>query len=79
MKTERDDGGPAFPWGEQGVRIGGMSLRDYFAAQALAGLAAHGPHPDLVRMTEAELAATFATAAYNMADAMLAARNRGQS
>jgi hypothetical protein len=30
-----DDGGPAFPWGEHGAHLGGMSLRDYFAAKAL--------------------------------------------
>jgi hypothetical protein len=28
-----NDGGPAFPWGEHGTHLGGMTLRDYFAAQ----------------------------------------------
>jgi len=32
---EHNDGGPAFPWGEHGQILGGMSLRDYFAAKAM--------------------------------------------
>lgn len=30
--SEVNDGGPAFPWGEHGTVLGGMTLRDYFAA-----------------------------------------------
>ena len=48
MSTQINDGGPAFPhfkFTENGkVEIcpqGGMSLRDYFAGQALAGMMAH--------------------------------------
>lgn len=35
-----DDGGPAFPVGDQSTHplLTGMSLRDYFAAAALTGL-----------------------------------------
>jgi hypothetical protein len=50
-ETMIDDGGPAYPWtwwgqnsaGETVVRDGGsgMSLRDYFAGQALAGMCAN--------------------------------------
>ena len=38
--SERDDGGPAFPIpaDEPGNTYTGMSLRDYFAGQALCGL-----------------------------------------
>lgn len=44
----------------------GMTLRDWFAGQALVGLMMHGPwgDPD-----------SHAAYAYNAADAMLAARN----
>lgn len=45
MKTEPNDGGPAFPASNQTDSLGrtltgsfGMSLRDYFAAAALTGL-----------------------------------------
>ena len=44
MSTTRDDGGPAFPAGTYCNNFGdevpmrGMSLRDWFAGQALAGL-----------------------------------------
>ena len=44
----------------------GMSLRDYFAAQALAGLCAN--------LSNTDHAATMAERAYKHADAMLEAR-----
>lgn len=52
-----------------------MSLRDYFAAAALQGLAAHptGPQP---RFGEGASQA-HARVAYKYADAMLAAREGG--
>lgn len=63
-----DDGGPAFPsHGSMGeVAQQGMSLRDYFAAKALAGMLADSnfDHPP----------ETAATLCYAMADAMLKAR-----
>ena len=79
-----DDGGPAFPTleqktsykhSEQGVDYmsleGGMSLRDWFAGQALAGLAAifHGTP---------SLADEAALRAYQTADAMIRARAPSQ-
>lgn len=83
------DGGPAFPatraeeipiaqsenltdWAD--VTYPGMSLRDWFAGQALAGLLSHGPHPDLKNMGSDRLSKHIAGAAYQIADAMLAAR-----
>lgn len=50
----------------------GMSLRDWIAGQALASMGAWtpGPHPQDVQ--------TKAAWAYDMADAMLAARKEGQ-
>lgn len=79
-----EDGGPAFPQRDIEsfraddfemcstiVERGGMSLRDWFAGQALAGLLGNdqrgGPMP------------TFAAEAYEAADAMIAARNGGKS
>ena len=67
------DGGPAFPvhrpFGEDGR---GMSLRDWFAGQALAGILASNARatvgPDMERIT-----AMVADVAYRTADAMLAA------
>ena len=32
--SNKDNGGQAFPWGEHGTVLGGMTLRDYFAAHA---------------------------------------------
>ena len=62
---------PAFPSYEyqksygQMMAVGGMTLRDYFAAKAMQGL-----------LTSDDIDASFATAVlcYRMADAMLAAR-----
>lgn len=77
-QTKIDDGGPAFPCGlaatasPNGDPIlydsadragGGMSLRDYFAGQALAGLA-----------PQDSSWARIAKGCYIAADAMLAAR-----
>lgn len=53
---------------------GGMSLRDYFAAQALAGMFAYynGPSGDFHTNSSAEKNAEYA---YEQADAMLKARS----
>lgn len=73
----RQDGGPAFPCEEikQAIPVwhNGMTLRDYFAGQALAGMAslylqASG--------TSDEIARANAKVAYLMADAMLAERGK---
>jgi len=69
-----ETGGPAFPFterdgnGEHYHSHGGMTLRDWFAGQALAGMLASegdegGYQPDVA-----------ADRAYRVADAMLAAR-----
>ena len=70
-------GGPAFPAlysGEQG-----MTLRDYFAGQALAGLCARDLRPNNCGNTHINHANVrcdedYSRAAYKHADAMLAAR-----
>ncbi len=89
--SERNDGGPAFGHGnpEQGGSSG-MSLRDWFAGQALAGFMAqshagpkewtdmgHGWGEDTVNGLNSHkeyIAATMAVFAYAMADALLAER-----
>lgn len=71
------DGGPAFPLGDifasdgSGYREGssGMSLRDYFAGQVIAGFAAN---PGLVARVATPSEA--ASKAFEIADRMLAAR-----
>lgn len=71
------DGGPAFPVAgvfQQGsalVRFDGMSLRDFFAGQALAGILANSSPDGFDKYTS-----TAADTAYDYADAMLAARER---
>lgn len=65
--TKPNNGGPAFPHIPTSGSLDGMTLRDYFAGQALVGAFStaldHGDSPSNV-----------ATAAYLMADAMLRAR-----
>lgn len=79
-RAARDDGGPAFPrrmftayphGGGQWTIEDGMSLRDWFAGQALAGVLANAK----VDASNEKLAA----ASYLMADAMLAARAKEPS
>ena len=63
-----DDGGPAFPNNDQhGCAFAGMTLRDWFAGQALVGMSAH---KDSSKWEMHEITAD----AYAYADAMLAAR-----
>lgn len=67
------DGGPAFPATNQMVneRGGGMSLRDYFAAKAMATYL----RDDLAALDMAQVDEDLiADCAYSMADAMLRAR-----
>lgn len=78
MSDETKDGGPAFPTddyvpfpagGGHRVRTGGMSLRDWFAGQALAGLIAAGA-------PRASGPGAIAHDAYLFADAMLKEREK---
>ncbi len=63
MSEPIKDGGPAFPDDRSQV---GMSLRDYFAGQALAGIMAGS--------VRGHLTAYYAKDAYDLADKMLAVR-----
>ncbi|MDX0180881.1 hypothetical protein GOC16_08455 [Sinorhizobium meliloti] len=65
----KNNGGPAFPvmW-EFAENETGMSLRDWFAGQALAGL--YASHDGSTREN-------MAAEAYDIADAMIEARKAG--
>lgn len=73
------DGGAAFPCETYGLRNGkettiptnGMSLRDWFAGQALIGIMSN--YTTAIGATDADVA----RAAYDYADAMLASRRGG--
>lgn len=69
--SNKDDGGPAFPTDGvpkgDGIFFEGMTLRDYFAAKAMMGLCADPNMPMVNRCAEI---------AYQVADAMLAERNK---
>lgn len=76
-----NDGGPAFPCSVEAGVIGagcgpyvewGMTLRDYFAAKALAGMLAH---PDTKLDESHDLVEQMRIGPWAIADAMLAARN----
>ena len=58
----------AFPWTHGDWTCTGMTLRDYFAAKAMQGMLASGNLPKT--MPDADLAECV----YNLADAMLKAR-----
>lgn len=63
--TQKPDGGPAFPWDP--VYPSGMSLRDWFAGQALTTF-------QISTMASDETVSAIAGACYRVADAMIAAR-----
>jgi hypothetical protein len=81
--TTKDDGGPAFPCaeGETTMRQEGMTLRDWFAGQSLAGIGTWLPPGRTEEGTlsvaqpwrQRELRAEWA---YRQADAMIAERNK---
>lgn len=74
--SARDDGGQAFPV----PSCSGMTLRDYFAAKALAGLLGSAiTYSDELSHTgnsETPLDVFMAVMAYRYADAMLEARRK---
>jgi hypothetical protein len=82
MKTT-NDGGPAFPCESYGHRNGkettvpaqGMTLRDYFAGQALGGLCVPGLKDGPITDWKFD---EIAPVAWKAADAMLAAREGKQ-
>ena len=72
--TQPNEGGPAFPGRNTGMDYNpGMTLRDWFAGQALSALAAKtNPHAaEPVRMQDAQRAVH---AAYEIADEALRVR-----
>lgn len=92
-EQKQKDGGPAFPGFEHYVAMredskgpvqvvtgqphGGISVRDYFAGQALQGIMAN-PEPigGQTNYTVGEVPAAIARAAYQQADAMLVERSK---
>lgn len=80
---DKKTGGPAFPTDkkiheithqEYPSQFPGMNLRDWFAGQALAGLASR--YLDLEGQTEEACIRSTASIAGKMADAMLAERDK---
>lgn len=76
----RDEGGPAFPFGQISEKTGqpingyfneGMTLRDYFAAKAMQSLLNSGYEDGFEEDCKG-----LATLAYEIADAMLAERKK---
>jgi hypothetical protein len=76
MSKITDNGGPAFPvpvatpYGDGWMAVGGMTLRDYFAARAMQGIIGTQPYPDGI------VTVGIAGDAYAIADAMLKAREQ---
>jgi hypothetical protein len=84
---KKPDGGPAFPQSKESYRFqlghdeltpAGMTLRDYFAAQALALFSLD--ERDMIRFARGERPQHEKTAefCYSLADAMLKERNKGR-
>jgi hypothetical protein len=73
--SAKEDGGPAFPQSEY-PHMGqvGMSLRDYFAAKAMAAFIASGECDVILSVSDSDWPETIAREAYDAADAMLKAR-----
>ena len=80
MSEKINNGGPAFPVvrmpldPDNMLNRPGMSLRDWFAGQALAGMAASPYWCENVQANRKDYTDSLAEAAYAMADSMLKAR-----
>jgi hypothetical protein len=74
MGEKKKDGGPAFPGAVDTCAPPGMSLRDWFAGQALAGILAGG-FADTIPHDDANGGQDAAFFAYQYADAMLMERS----
>jgi hypothetical protein len=72
--SEKDDGGPAFPWGEHGTHLGGATLRDYFAAKAMQAMITKSNGQG--ETGGAAGVPVVAEYAYEYADAMIEARKQ---
>lgn len=70
--VKKDDGGVAFP--DQLSR--GMSLRDYFASQALTAIISYGSTTFYGSKGVLNKSGELASVAYHLADAMLIERNK---
>lgn len=85
MSDRIEDGGPAFPSGAMSIGDGdsvayatGMTLRDWFAGQALKSLIRNrGTHVHFSDEAVQKCRLQVAEMAYGFADAMLAARKGG--
>ena len=90
---EMNDGGPAFPCGsydpttaaEQAPVVSGMSMRDWFAGQALQGVLSSEDRAhqledgETIEDAKRRIQREFATWCYQMADAMIAESEEGQN
>jgi len=83
-----DDGGPAFPetrWEDlthQEMQWTGMTLRDWFAGQAVTGWLASPESDKLLQRCEGNLEDALnrmSQASYMLADAMIATRKGGEA
>ena len=92
MNTQQEDGGPAFPVPNDGEWLDpetctqwrpffGMSIRDYFAAAAMAAFISNESRVSaMAHATDGQegiVDFAIALSAYNMADAMIEARKEG--
>lgn len=76
---EFDDGGPAFPKANKyPCEQDGMTLRDYFAGQAIAGILANGSSGAAETAAESGFTTTrvIAMTAYKLADALIVERQK---
>lgn len=90
MANEINNGGPAFPGQpafsaaddlatSENIGAPGMTLRDYFAGQAMSGMLAWAGDEASGSWNTNATSDDIAQMAYKHADAMLAARSKGEA
>lgn len=77
MNTQPKNSGPAFPCASTNYRQIGMTLRDYFAGQALqGGITSASGLGQIDAKRRSEMLSEFSDLIFEIADAMIAARER---
>ncbi len=74
-----NDGGPAFPYGQKNFTersSEGITLRDYFAGQAIGAIIAATRAEEIAKLGKDEFLRLMSLAAFNTADAMIAEREK---
>jgi hypothetical protein len=71
VSSNSEGNSPAYPWGEHGTQLGGLTKRELFAAMVMQGFVSADDYQHVMLGSGYQLA-DYATASVRIADALLA-------